>query len=270
VIERLGLTSDADLQTALREIATVVDWPKTPEISSGLSARMVTTSRKTSWTRRGLFQPSLSRALLPAALLALLLAGAAIGVRFGLELLQIEFGRVPTPAPTTPASPPDRGHGATLGLGSRTTLDVVETNAGFPISIPTDPGVPNEVYLGGPQLRGQVAFVYAPREDLPPTDLLNGAGLLITQNHGSVDPGLARKVIDTGGAVDRVTVGDVPGYWITGIAHGFWYLAPDGEVIFESGRRVGNTLAWQRGDILYRIEGAITLERALQIAESMP
>jgi len=142
--------------------------------------------------------------------------------------------------------------------------------AGFAVSIPTDPGAPDEVYLGGPQLRGQVAFVYEPRDGLPPSDLLNGAGLLITQNEGSADPGLARKVVDTGGRVDRVTVGGVPGYWITGIAHGFWYLAPDGEVIFESGRRVGNTLAWERGGILHRIEGAITLERALQIAESMP
>lgn len=270
MIERLRLATDAELQTALGDLATVVDWPASPDIVSGLPAKLVTTSRTTSWTRRGLFQPSLSRALLLAAVLAVLVAGAAVGVRFGLELLQIEFGRVPTPAPTTPASPLTPGWGATLGLGSRTTLDSIVTDADFPVSIPTDPGLPDEVYLGGPQLRGQVAFVYAPREGLPPSDLLNGAGLLITENEGSADPGLARKVVDTGGRVDRVTVGDAPAYWITGIAHGFWYLGPDGEVIFESGRRVGNTLAWQRGDILYRIEGAITLERALQIAESIP
>jgi hypothetical protein len=270
VIERLRLASDADLQTALGDLATVLDWPATPDMLSDLPARLITTRRKGTWTRRGLFQPSLSRALLLAALLAVLVAGAAVGVRLGLDLLQIEFGRVPTPAPTTPASPVAPGSGATLGLGSRTTLASIETDAGFVVSIPTDPGVPDEIYLGGPQLRGQVAFVYSPRDGLPPSDLLNGAGLLITQNEGSADPGLARKVVDTGGRVDRVTVGGVPGYWITGIAHGFWYLAPDGEVIFESGRRVGNTLAWERGGILHRIEGAITLERALQIAESMP
>jgi hypothetical protein len=32
---------------------------------------------------------------------------------------------------------------------------------------------------------------------------------------------------------------------------------------------VGTTLAWQRGDILYRIEGDFDLARALEIAASL-
>jgi hypothetical protein len=32
---------------------------------------------------------------------------------------------------------------------------------------------------------------------------------------------------------------------------------------------VGDTLAWERNGVLYRIEGAITQERALEIARSM-
>jgi hypothetical protein len=34
-------------------------------------------------------------------------------------------------------------------------------------------------------------------------------------------------------------------------------------------RGCGNTRAWQRGDVLYRIEGDIDLDRALAIARSM-
>lgn len=60
-----------------------------------------------------------------------------------------------------------------------------------------------------------------------------------------------------------------PGLWISGAPHVFWYLAPDGEFINESRRLVGDTLAWERDGVLYRIEGDITLERALEIAVSM-
>src|SRR3712207_7864772 len=47
--------------------------------------------------------------------------------------------------------------------------------------------------------------------------------------------------------------------WISGEPHLFWYLAPDGTFIEESRRVVGNTLAWERDGILYRIEGDIPL-----------
>ena len=138
-------------------------------------------------------------------------------------------------------------------------------------SIPAALGPPDAVYLGGPRLRGQVALVYAARDDLPASDLLGGAGLLLTQNRGDVDVGLVDKIVDSGvGTAQLVWVGNDVGYWFAGAPHWFWYLAPDGQVIPESRRVVGNTLAWQRGDILIRIEGAISLERALEIAHSLP
>ena len=96
------------------------------------------------------------------------------------------------------------------------------------------------------------------------------AGLLVTQNRGEPDSGLAHKD-------RRHQPRDGParghrrftGLWISGAPHLFWYLAPDGTFIQESRRVVGDTLAWERDGMLYRIEGAITLERALEIARSM-
>jgi hypothetical protein len=115
-----------------------------------------------------------------------------------------------------------------------------------------------------------VSFVYAPRDDLPASTLLRGAGLLVTQNQGESDAGLARKIVDTSLAtVEQVDVDGSPGVWISGGEHVFWYLAPDGAFIQESSRLVGDTLAWERDGVLYRIEGAITLSRALEIARSM-
>ena len=291
MIERLGLATDPELEAALRELGTALDWPPTPDVAAAVSTRLATSGRPTGgapdrpiprtvlaprrWLRS--VPRSVPRSLVLAAAIALLVAGVALGIRFGLDLLRVEFGPVPSLAPPTTMSPGPGASsttlerlGSSLGLGTRTSLESVQAEAGFPVVVPTDPGLPDGVFLGGQTLRGQVAFVYAPREGLPASDHLDGAGLLITQNRGSVDTGLVRKIVDSGGTVERTTVGDARAYWFAGDPHGFWYLGPDGQVVVDTGRRVGNTLAWERGDILYRIEGEIDLERALEIAVSMP
>jgi hypothetical protein len=202
-------------------------------------------------------------------------------VRFGLELLSIEFGPVPmaSPAPIaspgpvaspSPSAPAPAQIGANIGLGQLLSLEQAEAAAPFAILVPAALGPPDAVFLGGSALRGQVAFVYAARDDLPASVLLNGAGLLVTQNRGQPDAGLAGKLVDAGLAtVEPADVDGAPGVWISGRPHVFWYLAPDGFYIEEGRRLVGDTLAWERDGVLYRIEGAITLEQALDIARSM-
>jgi hypothetical protein len=160
--------------------------------------------------------------------------------------------------------------GASLDLGRALSLEDIAAEAAFIVLLPESLGPPDAAYLGGAPLRGQVAFVYAPRGDLPPSALLEGAGLLITQNRGAPDEGLAHKIVGTTGAtVEPVQVNGARGVWISGAPHMFWYLAPDGSVISDSRRLVGNTLAWERDGILYRIEGDIPLSEALDIARSM-
>ena len=81
---------------------------------------------------------------------------------------------------------------------------------------------------------------------------------------------MVHKLIDAQlGIVVPVDVDGAPGFWMAGDPHVFWYLAPDGSTIQESERRVGDTLAWERDGVLYRIEGAPSKERALEIARSM-
>jgi hypothetical protein len=207
--------------------------------------------------------------LLLAAALALLVVGVALAVRLGLELLSIEFGPVPTSLSSSP-SPEPGSEGEGLGLGRRVSLDEAGVAAAFEVLVPEELGPPDAVYLGDVALRGQVAFVYAPRAGLPASELLGGAGLLITQNEGRPDDGLAHKLVDSGQAtVVPVDVNGAPGVWISGGPHFFWYLAPDGAQIEESRRFVGDTLAWERGGVLYRIEGALALSDALAIARSM-
>jgi hypothetical protein len=60
-----------------------------------------------------------------------------------------------------------------------------------------------------------------------------------------------------------------PGYWFSGEPHFFTYLDATGQFRDEQTRLAGNTLIWQRGDLTLRIEGQITRQEALAIAESM-
>ncbi len=221
---------------------------------------------------------SLPRALLLAAALALLVVGGAIAVRYraGAPVDRDRAAaerrpRRPARRPSTSPGPSDTGSvGARLGLGLATDLDAIADDVAFPLLVPGALGPPDAVYLGGAALRSQVAFVYAASDDLPASPLLDGAGLLVTQNLGETDEGLAHKLADTRLAtVESVDVDGAPGVWISGEPHFFWYLAPSGAMIEDSRRLVGDTLVWERDGVLYRIEGAISRAQALEIAASM-
>ena len=242
------------LELRLADLATVVEFPRTPDLAAAVASRLRA-------PRVVPFQRTLRRSLLLAAALVLLVVGGALAVRFGLDLLSIEFGPVPSPT----FSP-----GTSLRLGHPVSLEEATDSADFDVLIPAALGPPDAVYDGGIALRGQVAFVYAPRPDLPAAELLDDAGLLITQNAGRVDEGLAHKIVSSSAAtVVAIDVNGARGLWISGAPHIFWYLAPNGQFIDESRRLVGDTLAWERDGVLYRIEGAISLDRALEIARSM-
>jgi hypothetical protein len=277
--DRLVPMAHDDLEARLADLATVIAFPSTPDLATAVGARLrlsLPPSRPLARLipiRRSV--RSVRRSLLLAAALALLVVGAAFAVRFGLELLSIQFGPLPSvaPAPSAPApgaSATPRPPGTGLGLGQPLSLDEARRFAAFDLLVPAGLAAPDVVYLGGSTLRGQVAFVYAASDRLPASDLLGGAGLLITQNRGQPDDGLAQKLVSTGQArVEQVVVNGAPGVWISGEPHFYWYLAPDGTMIEESRRLVGDTLAWERDGILYRIEGSIGRDEALEIARSM-
>lgn len=270
--ENVRPSTTQDLEARLADLAGAIDFPPTPDLATAVRSRLVAGAPRPLLIRRSMW-----RSVLLAAGLALVAAGGVLAVRVGLDLLHIRFGPVPTVMPS--ASPSSRVGpspassglpGSSLGLGQAATLEDAEATASFAVLVPTSLGRPDVVYVGGPALREQVAFVYAPSDTLPPSGLLSGAGLLITQNRGEIDQGLASKLLDAHLAtVEQVEVNGASGVWIAGQPHIFWYLAPDGGPIQESRRYVGDTLAWEVDGVLYRIEGDITLEHALEVAASM-
>jgi hypothetical protein len=95
-----------------------------------------------------------------------------------------------------------------------------------------------------------------------PTD---GPGYVLFETNGRVGKG-----IPTGGE-EAVFVEGLGGeaYWLTGLRL-VQYQNLDGDVIYES-RRVTdqNTLIWSRGGLVFRIEGPLEMEAAVEIAQSL-
>lgn len=95
------------------------------------------------------------------------------------------------------------------------------------------------------------------------------AGLL-TEFRGGLAPELIGKLAGGGTRVETVTVaGGAPGIFLSGGPHAVFYRDPNGEIREETLRLAGNTLLWQRGELLLRLESALSRAEALRVARSV-
>ncbi len=224
------------------------------------------------------------RLALVLALVALAVAAAVAGAGLlGLPGLRFFFepGALPTPSasvasqPSPSAAPSSRASmtpGAGLGLGASLPVGSIDERAGFHVPVPDDPalGPPDAAYLDRTLGSGQVALVWAADDDLAPITGGSDVGLVLTQAQGSLEEGYFAKLI---GAGTKLTVADVEGataYWIEGDPHFFFYVGPDGRSVDDPRRVVGDTLVFERDGRIVRIETSAGLERALDVARSLP
>ena len=144
-------------------------------------------------------------------------------------------------------------------LGEAVTLETARRRADFPVLVPEAVGRPDGVYVDDAPRR--VDLVYRPRDGLP--------RLLISEFRALATP-MIEKTIGEATRIERLTVGDDPAFFITGADHGFAYLLPSGQANFETQRLAGPTLLVERSDgVLLRVEGELTREQAVRIAESV-
>jgi hypothetical protein len=276
--DMLRAMTDAELAAAVGTLAEAVAWPGPalepggPDLATRIRARIVAGPQRAA--RRGWFPFAPARRALVLAIVALIVLAAVAGaVAFGVPGIRLIFGdpggtpppavATPSPAPTGSAPPP----GSSIPLGQRVDPAELEERAGFPVRFPTDPllGDPDAAYYS---TRGEVALVWGPTDDLPPT-VESDIGLLLMQFRGSVTPEPIGKMISSGTAVERVQLGDGSAYWISGDPHVFFYFTPDGQHVEEGRRWVGDALIWQRGEMTYRIETSLGKDAAIRIAESL-
>jgi hypothetical protein len=272
---------ELDLEGALADLAAALEFPPTPDLAGAVATRLAEAPAAGSTRARGRGRPAglgrLTgwRRLAVAGLVAALLAAAvlvaspgtreAVARRLGLRGVGVELGGPPPPTVTTRP-----GGRLDLGLGRRVTLGEARRRVGFPVLVPGAAGFrqPAAVYVNqAVPVGGRVDLVYRARPGLPASPFTD-VGLLVTEFRGRPTPDFIKKTAILG-QVEEVTVGGQPGYWFSGQPHFFTYQDARGTVLEEQTRLAGNTLIWQRGDLTLRIEGQISKQEALAIAESM-
>lgn len=274
--QRLLHLSDDELAAALRGLAPAAAWPDArftpdgPDIATRVRARLVAAPparRGSTWRLR----PALVLTIVALLVLAAVAAAVAFGVP-GIRLIFGDPGASPPPAVASPTAPASGGAsappaGSSIDLGEQVDPATLADRVDFPVVFPSDPalGPPDAAYVSR---RDEVALVWAPSDDLPPT-VEPDIGLLIMQFRGSVTPEPIGKMIASGTVVESVQLGDGAAYWITGDPHVFFYMSPEGEHMEEGRRWVGDALIWQRGAQTYRIETSLGRDEAIRIAESL-
>jgi len=274
VAERLAMLSDPDLELALFDLGARLDFPPEPDLAEAVRSRIeVEPARRRirPWTvLRGALEravPSrpIRRAVALGIAFLLLLATAAVAGRLGVPGLKIIFR--PGPAPSVTATPSLIGND--LFLGKPSTLADARTEVRFPVAVPHAGGLPEpEVYVRASPPGGEVSLVYRAGPGMPKARF-TGVGLLLTEFDGSVNPQYLQKIVFRNVKVHAVVVNGEPGYWITGHPHEVILVDRNGNPFPNNTRLAGNTLVWQRGTLTIRMEGRLTLARALVIARSV-
>ncbi len=297
---RQSVVADASLESALADLASVLDIPATPDIANAVRMRLSAGGALARRSRLSVLWPSLRlRSALTFVLLALaallVVTGVAAAIGFGLPGLQIIFsGATPAPA-TAPATPPlttspnalpsaatptstAPASQVPLDLGTPTTLAQARTSVTFRVFVPhTAPLVGNEpvVTLDARVIGGEVVLTYPAGHSLPapPSGPIGPTGqpigLLVTESGGSVDQGLLGKVLGPGTTIEPVQVNGQTGYWISGRPHSLVILDTSGQPVEVTLRDVGDVLVWVQDGTLLRIESPLGLAGTLRIAQSM-
>ena len=253
---------DARLEERLRDAASRLELPDPPDLADRVLAEI-----ESGELRR--IQPVWARPVFAAAALVVMLVGAtlvfsptardAVAGWIGLDGLEIRYGE----------QADDRPLGRDLRLGEKSSLSEATAAAGFEVQPPTEVGAPDEVYLAAdPDTR--VSLVYEARSDLPraPTTQV---GLVLSVFRAQIDHAvISKKALGPGTSVEPIEVDGARGYWISGEPHAVFYVDEGGQLREDRGRLAGDTLVWQDGNLIYRLESRLSKKRALEIARSIP
>jgi hypothetical protein len=156
---------------------------------------------------------------------------------------------------------PEIPTGSGPDVGVRTTLAEARQQVAFPIVVPTEGGYdrPDAVYVGRFAVQ-EVTLLYGRPGRIR---------LLLTEARGDLDVRFAGKLAARATRIEQLRVEGSPALWIEGAPHAFFFVGPNRQIVEGTLRLARNTLIWQRGRVLLRIEGELTRAEALEIADSV-
>lgn len=168
--------------------------------------------------------------------------GATVARWFGFGGIAVWEGPVPTNLPTLPPT-----------LHTGLTIDEARALVDFTPVVPTALGPPDAIEVSADRRVLSMSWMDGP-----------DGTVRLDQFGGEISPVFAKKFIDD---VTYTEVGDRPALWLDQ-PHPLIYVGADGEEYAESARLAAQTLIWQVGEVTIRLEGDLTMRRAVEIAES--
>jgi hypothetical protein len=259
-----------DLEDRLRELGREAEFPPTPDLANSVSRELA--SRQRQAHRRGGTRRRFSlglgarRAGVLAFAVFLATAGAVMAAPssrhavlsfFGVEGASIKH--VST-LPEPPAHP-------TVLLGRKASLAQASDEARFHVLVPEALPRPDFVYFSRIAEGGQVQLGYRPTASIPPASQ-TGLGLLVTEFRADLTKNLVHKMFTNQTNVSRVRFGGRVGYWLQGAGHVVYYRL-HGRDYVDTLRMATNTLVFNDGDVLVRIEASVPKAEAIRIAASL-
>jgi hypothetical protein len=159
--------------------------------------------------------------------------------------------------------------GSGLSLGESTSLQTAASQIAFTPLLPSALPPPDGVFVRQPPTSGALSLAYAAGPGRPPAIGDSHVAILVTEFRGDLAPEFLGKFVLPDATLEQVKVGSDTGYWIAGSPHAVGYHEQNGDVAVDDLRLATNTLLWQHGNLLLRIEGMQPKEKALAMALSM-
>ncbi len=94
---------------------------------------------------------------------------------------------------------------------------------------------------------------------------VDGRPITVSTVTGRLNTAVVVKTVGSLDQIEEVTVQGQDGLWISGAPHQVGYETLDGSIVVE--RVAQNTLVWQSGDVLVRVEGFVELSDALAFVD---
>lgn len=249
-----------ELEDDLTALGALIAWPATPPHLWRGAVRI-----RRPWNNRWLLAAA-AALLIAATFLAYTPTRNAVAGWLNLHTIFNRTENPPTPSPR--ASGP---LGQRFDLGVQTTLAGAQQQISWHIAVPASLGPPDEVYVKLTPTApsgGEVTLVYAARPGIPVSGI-TGVSVLVTEARGRTNEQFFQKTLGPGVTIEPVAVAGHSGYWISGEPHGLLFVDANGNPYYDTLRLATNTLIFDDGGTVVRVEGDMSKEQAIQIGRSL-
>jgi hypothetical protein len=238
----------SELELRLTGLRDELVFPETPDLATRVESAVAAGSRARPRRRWNVRPLAIALAVLVAVAAGVLAFSPGARSAF-LEIFRLKGATVERveELPNVPTT-------GRLDLGERVTRAEAERRVGFEL---VDLGEPDAVFVRGDSV---ATLVYGPVDE---------PRLILSQLRGAVYEGFVKKVGGTGTTVENVIVRGQRGLFVSGDEHFVMFFDEFDEIADEPTYLAGNTLLWNRGQLLLRLEGDLEKDEALELARSI-